>query len=745
MKFIENFKSFLERFKYKDNIHNIIEPNKFNIINPETPSKIIYPKFEYNGIIFKPEYLDEEKNILRKFQLDAIESTRDEDKGQINIPTGTGKTRIQRYIHVEDMVKKTKNNETGIYVIAAHRLVLCNQLFEDFCRLIFRCGLNVYFVHIGSAKFSVDSLIKRYANRGYSKDNTFCENTTDQKRLLEIIDKNQKNKHIFTISTYDSFDVLECLQPGSVNICTFDEAHTTVTNEFTEKIKSVLDKKIINKRFSFTATRKIIGDTGGQNDIDLYGGILYKMSSKEAIEQMEIVPPDLHVVTIEEEPEEEILRDNKKMLRKTIMESFLKHKNKIKEESAFPEKIGAKLLITTDGLKHVHLFNKDEPFINWCIKKKIQVFTFSSEEKEYINFSKAESRQEALDKMKSLNNEDDAIIFHYNILTEGIDLPNLTGVLLLRDMDEIKFIQNVGRACRLLKEDRKRIYLPDSDEDKIKIGEYEKMIKPKCWVIIPTFNGMDVQVVDNHINRLREEYDIPTKDKADEKVIIPSETPKEYNIRKKQKQDNEEEYNLEHSFKYYNEYIKSKFEVNFNSVFDLEDFIETFYGVDFEILNLIEGSRKRILKDVYERNLKARKECLKHYGYTCNICGFSSEEYYSATFKNVIEVHHRTQISEINHEYQIDPIKHLIPLCSNCHTIIHFRDPCYTIEEFFKIILKEKYKMDVEDVKTELNLAFSKAENKEEFLKNLIKKCYEEEIANETNPVSLENTIAKNI
>ena len=60
--------------------------------------------------------------------------------------------------------------------------------------------------------------------------------------------------------------------------------------------------------------------------------------------------------------------------------------------------------------------------------------------------------------MTQLEDNEDAILFHYDILTEGIDLPAITGVLPLRDLPLIKLIQNVGRSVRLLKEDRENLY-----------------------------------------------------------------------------------------------------------------------------------------------------------------------------------------------------------------------------------------------------------------------------------------------
>ena len=56
-------------------------------------------------------------------------------------------------------------------------------------------------------------------------------------------------------------------------------------------------------------------------------------------------------------------------------------------------------------------------------------------------------------------------------------------------------------------------------------------------------------------------------------------------------------------------------------------------------------------------------------------------ELYEAIAEGIIEVHHIKPISEIGIDYQIDPINDLVPLCPNCHRVVHKRNPPYTVEE----------------------------------------------------------------
>lgn len=73
----------------------------------------------------------------------------------------------------------------------------------------------------------------------------------------------------------------------------------------------------------------------------------------------------------------------------------------------------------------------------------------------------------------------------------------------------------------------------------------------------------------------------------------------------------------------------------------------------------------------YERDANARKKCIDHYGCKCAVCGMDFEKTYGELGKGFIEVHHIIPISQRGGEYEVNPIKDLVPLCSNCHSMIH--------------------------------------------------------------------------
>jgi 5-methylcytosine-specific restriction protein A len=89
-----------------------------------------------------------------------------------------------------------------------------------------------------------------------------------------------------------------------------------------------------------------------------------------------------------------------------------------------------------------------------------------------------------------------------------------------------------------------------------------------------------------------------------------------------------------------------------------------------------EGAAVQVLVNGYERNDRARKACIAHFGAVCQICRFDFERFYGPMGRGVIHVHHRTQLADRDGEYDDDPIRDLIPVCPNCHAMIHLtREP----------------------------------------------------------------------
>ncbi|MBK9578947.1 MAG: HNH endonuclease [Fibrobacteres bacterium] len=107
-----------------------------------------------------------------------------------------------------------------------------------------------------------------------------------------------------------------------------------------------------------------------------------------------------------------------------------------------------------------------------------------------------------------------------------------------------------------------------------------------------------------------------------------------------------------------------------------------------EVAGKIEGAKYDIISTRYERNSKNRAACLKIHGYACKICGFEFVKKYGQYGKGYIQVHHVEPLSEIGNEVVVDPKVDLIPICCNCHAMIHHKTPALTPKELKRIYAK---------------------------------------------------------
>lgn len=104
----------------------------------------------------------------------------------------------------------------------------------------------------------------------------------------------------------------------------------------------------------------------------------------------------------------------------------------------------------------------------------------------------------------------------------------------------------------------------------------------------------------------------------------------------------------------------------------------------------VEGKATRIFVNKYERNKTARNLAIDFHGSKCVICGFDFYEKYGEIGKSYIQIHHIVPIHSIGKEYKIDYKKDLIPICANCHVMIHQKIDGreLTIEELKSIVNK---------------------------------------------------------
>ena len=85
----------------------------------------------------------------------------------------------------------------------------------------------------------------------------------------------------------------------------------------------------------------------------------------------------------------------------------------------------------------------------------------------------------------------------------------------------------------------------------------------------------------------------------------------------------------------------------------------------------LEGRRRTFVLGVRERSDEARAACIEAKGTRCAACGMSFEEVYGERGAGYIEVHHLNPMAEAEGERPVDAAVDLVPVCPNCHRMLH--------------------------------------------------------------------------
>jgi 5-methylcytosine-specific restriction enzyme A len=89
----------------------------------------------------------------------------------------------------------------------------------------------------------------------------------------------------------------------------------------------------------------------------------------------------------------------------------------------------------------------------------------------------------------------------------------------------------------------------------------------------------------------------------------------------------------------------------------------------------VEGAVKRVKVNAYERNRAARAACLRYYEARCIVCDLDFEDRYGEIGRGFVHVHHLRPIGLLSRSYKLNPKRDLVPVCPNCHAMLHSQEP----------------------------------------------------------------------
>lgn len=441
---------------------------------------------------------------LREHQINAGHALTLALKGIINLPTGTGKTLIQSRSIVNEIV----TNSPCVYLINSPRILLSNQLMNDVRKDLTKNKIEAQYLVVHSGKYNDRPDIELGHQLGIQFRETLTGTT--KQTIKEAYDRSvAENVPLIISGTYHSVErIISAKVPVEIMFC--DEAHYLVQEQFSWIVNKPFPS---NRSYFFTATlRETPSEDGmGMNNSTLFGEVLYSEPPVELINKGEIVRPRMHLVDMSHDPE----KDEGDGL--AVAEAFEEHRSVCNT--------GAKLLVVSkDGSKHLNdlaTHSKLKELVE--IRPMLKIYDISSQHGARINGEEVK-REEFLKQLRSMTDADEAIIIHHDILTEGIDVPGITGVMPLISLKKAKFLQTLGRSTRLHINDRKRLYAGD-----MKPNELNRFIKPYAWLIVPVYGEIGDDMRDSMKEMVRElrdhgfnpSEDIMVRQKRGKKQLVP--------------------------------------------------------------------------------------------------------------------------------------------------------------------------------------------------------------------------------
>jgi len=102
-----------------------------------------------------------------------------------------------------------------------------------------------------------------------------------------------------------------------------------------------------------------------------------------------------------------------------------------------------------------------------------------------------------------------------------------------------------------------------------------------------------------------------------------------------------------------------------------------------------EGASNKVLLTRYERSRINRAACIEIHGLRCKVCDIYFREAYGEIGEGFIHVHHIIPVSLMARQSVVDPKEDLIPVCPNCHAMLHRRTPPLNVRQL-KAMLNSK-------------------------------------------------------
>lgn len=393
---------------------------------------------------------------LRPHQQTALDAMLTASHGTVLCPTGGGKTLTA----IMDLIRRLNASERPLTAVCVvPRLLLVNQLCEEYMEVINNHNIHVEVLHV------------------HSGDTHFASTTKPAQIAVHAGVCLAAGWHQVIFTTYHSLNRI--VEAGiDIDVAYFDEAHNATSKQFFPKTAMV--SQMANNCYFFTATPRMSKNPMGRgmNNSLVFGKTLHSTPAQDLIESGSIIPPQ---IVIHEQPAVARTKSNAADCdANTVLEII----------DNLDEGAGQKILVAAPSSKIIWGMVAQTAMLQDLAERGYDVMHITAKYGAYINKTKV-NREVFFDTLTAWGKDPNRkfVVFHYSILSEGMNVPGLTHCVLLRNLNIVEMAQTIGRVIRMNADDAR-----DIAEGKIAAGDLGNYRKPFGFVTVPIYGNYGAQI-----------------------------------------------------------------------------------------------------------------------------------------------------------------------------------------------------------------------------------------------------------
>ncbi len=283
--------------------------------------------------------------------------------------------------------------------------------------------------------------------------------------------------HQVIFTTYHSLH--QIVEAGiDIDVAYFDEAHNATSKQFFPKTAMV--SQMSDACYFFTATpRQSKNPMGrGMNNSLVFGKVLHTVPAQELIQSGSIIPPQ---IVIHEQDMVTRTKDNAANCDSNTVLDIIDN---------LDADAGQKILVAAPSSKIIWGMVAQTAMLQELSERGYDVLHITAKHGAYVNKQKV-NREVFFDTLTAWGKDPNRkfVVFHYSILSEGMNVPGLTHCVLLRNLNIVEMAQTIGRVIRMNMDDAR-----DIAEGRITAGDLGSYRKPFGFVTVPIYGNYGAQI-----------------------------------------------------------------------------------------------------------------------------------------------------------------------------------------------------------------------------------------------------------